>query len=121
MSKIFNINEKTQEKLVNKGYADVIEMKKNSLDVVTVTKNGIIVSVKQTLVDKYGMQIYLNVKSTNGLKLTGDRFFNRNDIYVDYQDIYCNYGAGFLEKSIVYLITRGFMYYMLQVIRKQTL
>lgn len=99
VTKFFNANEKTQEKLVQKGYADVKETKEEATDVLTSEKNGIRISVKQTLADKYGIHIYLDVKSTNGLKLTGNRYFDVNDIYVDGKDIYNNEGAGFVEKK----------------------
>ena len=99
VAKFFNANEKTQEKLVQKGYADVKETKEESTDVLTTEKNGIRVSVKQTLADKYGIHIYLDVKSTNGLKLTGNRLFDVNDFYVDGKDIYNNQGGGFVQEK----------------------
>ena len=99
VAKIFKANEKTQEKLIQKGYADVKETKEKSTDVLTVEKNGIRVSVKQTLADKYGIHIYLDVKSTNGLKLTGNRLFDVNDIYVEGKDIYNNEGGGFVQEK----------------------
>lgn len=100
VAKMFNANEKVQEKLVKEGYADIKETKENSTDVLTATNNGITVSVKQTLSDKYGLLIYLDVKSTNGLKLTqGNRVFDGNGIYVDGKDVYGTQGAGFVENK----------------------
>lgn len=99
VTKFFKANEKTQEKLVQKGYVDVKETKEESTDVLVAENKGITVSVKQTLADKYGIRIYLDVKSTNGLKLTGNRLFDVNDFYIDGKDIYDNQGGGFVEEQ----------------------
>ena len=99
VAKMFNADEKEQEKLVEKGYADIKETKENSADILTAAHNGITVSVKQTLSDKYGLHIYLDVKSTNGLKLTGNRLFDENDVLVNGKDVYSNQGGGFVEEQ----------------------
>lgn len=97
VAKMFNANEKVQEKLVKEGYADVKETKENSTDVLTATNNGITVSVKQVLSDKYGIRVFLDVKSTNGLKLSSvGSVFDGNGLYIDGKDVYGNMGGGFL-------------------------
>lgn len=105
VAKISKTNVKTQEKMVQKGYADVRgteqsdvkETEQSADDVISARNNGISVSLKQTLADRYGIRIYLDVKSTNGLKLTGNRLFEDNDIYFDGKKIGINEGAGFVE------------------------
>ena len=100
VAKIFNADEKTQEKLAEKGYADIKETKENSTDVLTATNNGITVSVKQVLSDKYGIKIFLDVKSTNKLNLSDvGKVFDENGLYIDGKDVYSNHGGGALSKE----------------------
>lgn len=98
VAKMYNANSKTQEKLAEEGYADIISTGESSTETLTIEKDGAIVSVKQTLADKHGLYIYVDVKLTNGSKLPGGWYFDITDIFVDGDNgFYKSMTAGMVE------------------------
>lgn len=121
VARLFNVGEVQQEKLVDEGYAKVLEAKDSKEEVLTHTENGITITAKHTISDKYGLYVYLNVKSNDGVKLTKKNIgFEECDIKIN-GDIYCydNSGSGFIEKE--YAISdyeRGYEFYCTNYVEK---
>lgn len=98
VAKMYNANSKTQEELVEEGYADIISTGENSTEMLAIEKDGAIVSLKQTLADKHGLYIYVDVKLTDGSKLPGGWYFDINEISVEGDNgFYKSMTAGMVE------------------------
>lgn len=91
---IFNLDEKGQERLLEEGFVQNFDVIKSMDDVVSVTENGITVSVKQTLADSRCMDILVHVKSDNGLRLDGD--------FLSFDEYSCSYEGVFEEECSPY-------------------
>lgn len=114
VAKLFQADNNQQNKLVEQGYANVLskapaenkEAKENTdskNNLLIAESNGVTVTATQTLADKYGIYVYLNVKANNGIKLNSDQVFDIWDITVDNdKGFFNNMTAGFVtdEESI---------------------
>lgn len=77
----FDVEEQQQEKLSKEGYSQDLQTAHLENDVLTATDHGITITAKQTLVDKYGMYAFLEIKSENGVRLDTDKqFFRKWDV-----------------------------------------
>lgn len=114
VAKLFQADNNQQNKLVEQGYANVLlkdpventtakENADSKNDLLIAESNGVTVTATQTLADKYGIYVYLNVKANNGVKLNTDQVFDIWDITVDDKEgFFNNMTAGFVpdEESI---------------------
>lgn len=86
VGRFLEVGEQEKTELMEKGYVDTVDEEKLS-----VTAEGITVSLLQTVADKNGMYIYLNVKSDK-IKLDENMFFNISNVRLE--------GKGRIEKSV---------------------
>lgn len=114
VAKLFQVDSNQQDKLVEQGYVDILskntmestETKENTdskNDLLIAESNGVTVTATQTLADKYGIYVYLTVKTNNGVTLNTDQVFDIWDITVDGKEgFFANMTAGFVpdEKAI---------------------
>lgn len=91
-AKLFGANGKTQEKLIKEGYADIKETE-DKRDEISVEKNGAVVTVKQTLTDKYGIHICLDVKFPDGKEVPGGWSFEDTEILIDGDENMYSFGC----------------------------
>lgn len=81
VARSFDVKERQQQNISKGGYSQDLQTAHSEKDVLSATDHGITITVKQTLVDKYGMYAYLEIKSENGVKLdTDSQFFKKWDV-----------------------------------------
>lgn len=81
VAKSLDVEERQQENISKGGYSQDLQAAHTEKDVLTATDNGITITAKQTLVDKYAMYVYLEIKSEKGVKLDKDeQFFRKWDV-----------------------------------------
>lgn len=114
VAKLFQVDNNQQDKLVEQGYVDILskstmestQTKENTdskNDLLIAESNGVTVTATQTLADKYGIYVYLTVKTNNGVTLNTDQVFDIWDITVDGKEgFFANMTARFVpdEKAI---------------------
>ena len=110
VAKSLGVSTQQQDSISHGGYSQDLQTQHSEKDVLTATDNGITITAKQTLVDKYGMYAYLEIKSENGVKLDIDKqFFRKWDVIGGKFD---NKNAGMeeLEKKSDY--AKGYVLHM---------
>ncbi len=76
----FHLDKRTQKKLAEGGFVQDMDVTKSNGDEICVTKNGVTITVKQTIADKRTLRILLHVKSENGMELSEYDSFGRIEI-----------------------------------------
>lgn len=110
VAKSLDVSSQLQESISQEGYSQNLQTEHLEEDVLTASDNGITITAKQTLADKYGMYAYLEIKSENGVKLDIDKqFFRKWDVIGGKFDSK-NAGMEELEKKSDYV--KGYILHM---------
>ncbi len=80
-AKIFNIDDETVKKLEEEGFYQNMSVSHGPDDIITVTRDGITVEVKETIADKNTLKILVHVRAEEGVKLDSMCYFN--DYFVE--------------------------------------
>lgn len=112
----FEADKEVQDKLLKQEYARDLTTDGQQGEILQAKDNGVTITVKQTLTDKYGMYIFLEVEvdKKQGIKLNTDRLSIGPNLNSQIKGVeYTNYSAGFvnLKKKSPYRM--GYEFYMI--------
>lgn len=94
VAKIFQVDEEMQKSISDKGYVNISSEGK---EIATDTQNGITVSVKQVIADKYAVYIYLNVTSEDR-DMSGEGItFRETEVTVEGDYMYSTIGRSIIN------------------------
>lgn len=112
----FEADKEVQDKLLKQEYARDFTTDRQQGEILQVKDNGVTVTVKQTLTDKYGMYIFLEVEVDKklGIKLNTDRLSIGPHLNSQIKGVeYTNYNAGFVDLKKKSPYRMGYEFYML--------
>lgn len=96
----FSADKELQDKLLKQEYARDLTTDRQPGEILQATDNGVTVTVKQTLTDKYGMYIFLEVEidKKKGIRLDTERLNIGPDLMHKIKGVkYTNYNSGFVN------------------------
>lgn len=96
----FDVDKEVQDKLLKQEFARDLTTDREQGEILQAKDHGVTITVKQTLTDKYGMYIFLEVEIDKkmGIKLNTDRFSIGPDLNRQIKGVeYRNYSAGFVD------------------------
>lgn len=103
LADMFGVDEKQQQELIDDGYAQDKEVNRHEDDILSVTENGITMTVKQTIMDKNTLVILLHAKSENGIELNDECVLGDVTVDMPLKDgMYCYYGGGDMATNTPY-------------------
>lgn len=111
----FEADKEVQDKLLKQEFARDLTTDRQKGEILQVKDNGVTVTVKQTLTDKYGMYIFLEVETDkkSGIKLDTDRFSFGPDLNRQIKGVeYTSYNAGFMNLKKKSPYRMGYEIYM---------
>lgn len=112
----FEADKKIQDKLLKEEYARDLTTDRQQGEILQAKDNGVTVTVKQTLADKYGMYIFLEVEVDKklGIKLDMDCLSIGPYLHKQIKGVeYTNYSAGFVDLKKKSPYRMGYEFHML--------
>lgn len=112
----FEADKEVQDKLLKEEYARDFTTDRQQGEILQVKDNGVTVTVKQTLTDKYGMYIFLEVEIDKklGIKLDMDCLSIGPYLHKQIKGVeYTNYSAGFVDLKKKSPYKMGYEFHML--------
>lgn len=102
VAKMTGASKGIQEKSIQEGTVDIVSGhdQKEGQEITEVTNNGVTIRAKQTMMDAYGMYIYLEVETSEDIKLDPDLMcFQESEFKLDGTNAYSSSSSGFVEDS----------------------